>query len=235
MQCTCIPSSFCTQRNELGMQVHWVGGKRGGCCHSVGGYSVLEFSHHCLASVLFTGPALTWKEVFFRKRFSQLCVPLEGRGVLKQLTNRKKCLSLVTRQSLLHTFEQDFTLCINKRVHRYHLRGSKRCLDAQPWLKLLMQVSTQKMWKSVAQPLLMFYFYNICFQTILWNAINLSGTIDWPFGLRMDLTGSDINIIYTSKLKCMNPCIHLLTIASCAIEKSFLGARSTLTVSQILA
>ena len=62
-QCTCIPSSLCCVQSELGMQVHCVGGQRGGRHHSVVG-SVIEFSHPCLVSVLFTGPSLTWNEVF---------------------------------------------------------------------------------------------------------------------------------------------------------------------------
>ena len=36
-QCTCIPSSLCTQQSELGMQVHCIGGQRGGHHHSVVG------------------------------------------------------------------------------------------------------------------------------------------------------------------------------------------------------
>ena len=44
---------------QLGMQVHCIGGQRGGCHHSVVG-----FSHRCLASVLFTGASITWNKVF---------------------------------------------------------------------------------------------------------------------------------------------------------------------------
>ena len=44
-----------------------VGGQRGGRHHSVVG-SVLEFSHPCLVSVLFTGPALT-SNGFFKNFF----------------------------------------------------------------------------------------------------------------------------------------------------------------------
>ena len=36
-QCICIPSSLCTQQSELAMQVHCVGGQKGGRHHSVVG------------------------------------------------------------------------------------------------------------------------------------------------------------------------------------------------------
>ena len=34
-QCICIPGSFCTQQNELWMQLCCIGGQGGGCHHSV--------------------------------------------------------------------------------------------------------------------------------------------------------------------------------------------------------
>ena len=107
-----------TQQSKLGMQVHCVGGQRGGWHCSVVGWCSWV-SHPCLVSVLFTAPSLTQNEVFFRNFFPLVSVLFWG---VSKPTFKYNSFQLQIRY---HT--ADVLIASNEIASATHLRTRHHC------------------------------------------------------------------------------------------------------------